>query len=232
MDGVVQPAFGVSVFHVERSLGSRVGDMNTDPILERYASMVEASPHNLMSRRGLEELRERHIPESVAFASLLPRDSRLLDVGSGGGLPGIVIAIVRPDLQVTLLEATEKKATFLRETVAELGLSVRVLHQRAEDARTAQAGCFDVVTARAVARLDRLLGWTMPFLQEGGLLYAIKGERWQEELDAAVEELAVWRAEVVVTPLDLAATAIPGQPLVVVLRRGQAMKMMTAEDQA
>ncbi len=198
--------------------------MTTSPQLEAYASLVEASPHNLMSRRGLAELRSRHIPEGVAFAALLPRDSSVLDIGSGGGLPGIVVAIVRPDLSVTLLEATEKKAVFLRETVATLGLPIKVMHQRAEDARTAVAGQFDVVTARAVARLDRLLGWTMPFLREGGLLYAIKGERWQEELDHAVAELATWRAEVVVTPLDLQATAIPDQPLVVVLRRGRDMK--------
>lgn len=199
---------------------ARVRGMDVDTRLERYATLVEGSPHNLMSRRGLEELRTRHIPESVAFAALLPSEAvDLLDVGSGGGLPGLVVAAVRPDIHVTLLDATTKKTDFLREAALDLGLDVRVVNQRAEEARRSLAKSFDVVTARAVAPLDRLLGWTMPFLRPGGLLYAIKGERWAEELESAVPELAVWRAEVVATPQDLTSED-PDQPMVVILRRG------------
>lgn len=195
--------------------------MNVSERLERYAALVETSPHNLMSRRGLAELRSRHVPESVAFAELLPQEPvDLLDVGSGGGLPGMVVAVVRPDIRVTLLDATTKKTDFLRETAAQLGVDVRVVNQRAEDARRSLARSFDVVTARAVAPMERLLGWTMPFLRPGGLLYAIKGERWQEEMEEAVPVLATWGAEVVATPPDLALGDDPHRPWVVILRRG------------
>ena len=195
---------------------------DTTALLERYAALVEASPHNLLSKRALEELRTRHVPECVAFAALLPKGpGHVLDVGSGGGLPGMVVAIMRPDLQVTLLDATTKKTTFLRDAATELGLDVHVVNGRAEELRATLGGRFDVVTARAVARLDKLLGWTMPFLREGGLCYAIKGERWSEELAEATSELAAWRAEVVATPTDLHTTSDDTAPLVVILRRGQ-----------
>lgn len=162
-------------------------------------SAVRASPHNLLSPRGLEELPHRHIPECLSLARRLPADEqrrRLLDVGSGGGFPGLVIAIARPDLDVTLLEATTKKARFLETTAASLGLPVAVLNDRAEELTSTLAGGFDLVTARAVAPLPRLLGWTLPFLRRDGALYAVKGERWAEELEEARPALASFRAEV------------------------------------
>lgn len=192
-------------------------------LLERFAAAVRASPHNLVSPGAREVLWERHVLESVAFSQLLPvsdRDSALLDVGSGGGFPGIVIAIMRPDLSVTLLDARQKKVTFLRHLVDDLHLSSDVLHGRAEElARQEQHRArYDLVTARAVAPMTRLLPWTIPFLAPGGLLYAIKGDRWREELEDAVAVLRRHRARVVVTPDD-PAPAVPNAPRTVIVAR-------------
>lgn len=121
----------------------------------------------------------------------LPAGARVLDVGSGGGVPGIPVAIARPDLRMTLLEATEKKAAFLRAVSGALGLSqVDVVTGRAEQLATTELrGRFDVVTARAVAAIDALLPWTAPFARAGGRLLLIKGERAPQELADAKREL-------------------------------------------
>jgi 16S rRNA (guanine527-N7)-methyltransferase len=177
-----------------------------DAVLTRFAELVASSPHNLVSRRAREELRTRHIPECVALATLLPTGTRrLLDVGSGGGFPGLVIAVVRPELDVHLLDSTAKKTSFLRDTADELELTNVTVHTgRAEElARGPLGGGFDVVTARAVAALDRLLAWTVPFLTPAGVLYAVKGERWREELERATDELRRTGARVLATPDDL-----------------------------
>jgi 16S rRNA (guanine527-N7)-methyltransferase len=191
--------------------------------LARYAELLRGSPHNLLSAQGLRELEDRHFPESVAFAEGLPRAERLLDVGSGGGLPGVVIAIVRPDVEVHLLDATGKKAAFLRHVAEELSLPMTVHHGRAEELSGGELkAAFGLVTARAVARLDKLAGWCAPFLRPSGTLHAIKGERWQEELDEAGPVLTRLGLGVLSTPV------VPGEdrgggrvdhPLVVVLVR-------------
>ncbi|MEX2504550.1 MAG: 16S rRNA (guanine(527)-N(7))-methyltransferase RsmG [Egicoccus sp.] len=177
--------------------------------LDRFAAAVEASPHNLVSSRARAELRTRHVPESVAFARLLPAGpTNVLDIGSGGGFPGLVVAVVRPDLRVDLLDSTRKKTEFLREVVQELGIDVRVHSGRAEDlGRGELQGAFDAVTARAVASLDRLVALAMPFLHRGGTLYAIKGERWAEEVDAAAAVLRRVGARVEATPQEPPAAA-------------------------
>lgn len=200
------------------------GGFGTDPgladVLRRYAVLLRESPHNLLSPRGLDELEARHFPESLAFGAGLPTGPRLLDVGSGGGLPGIVIAAARPDLEVHLLDATRKKTDFLSEAASTLGLSVAVHHGRAEElAGGPLARTFDLVTARAVAPLDRLVPWVVPFLKVGGQLHAIKGERWSEELAAAEPEVRRMGLAVRSTPDHGSADEGRGAPLVVVLER-------------
>ncbi len=186
--------------------------------LVRFAELLRASPHNLLSPRGLEELESRHFPEALDFATSLPAGPRLLDIGSGGGLPGLVIAIARPDLEVHLLEATGKKAHFLSEASADMDVPVTVHHGRAEELATgALAGGFDLVTARAVAPLDRLVPWSSPYLGPGGQLHAIKGERWGEELEVARPLLQRHGLRVLRTPTDDG----PDGPRVVVLERTQ-----------
>lgn len=214
-------------FHVEHPAPSRwlasqyALAMSLDDALSEYAAMLRASPHNLLSPAALRELESRHLPESVAFARLLPTETspqRVLDVGSGGGLPGIILALTRPDLHVELLEARQKKVAFLEMVVRELDLQVVVHRGRAEELRrTALANSFDLVTARAVAPMQRLVGWTVPFLTPGGLLYAVKGEQWREEVNAAKEALEGWDASVVATPDEL--PCLPQAPRSVIVRR-------------
>lgn len=193
--------------------------------LDRFASMVADSEHNLVSRRARGELTTRHVPECAAFAEMLPAGpARLLDLGAGGGLPGMVVAVTRPDLQVELLDATAKKTAFLAAAAADLGVDVVVHTGRAEElgSREPLTGAFDVVTARAVAALDRLIPLALPFLRPGGLLYAIKGERWREELETAAPVLARTGMSVVALPDDpqvVTSSRHGPAPMVVMLAR-------------
>lgn len=145
----------------------------------------------LLGPREKDRLWDRHILNSAALADLIPRGVRLVDVGSGAGLPGIPLAILRPDLEVTLLEPLLRRHTFLMETVAELGLQDRVLVERgrAEDSDEV----YDVVICRAVANLRKLLGWCTPLFYPDGRLIALKGESVQEEIDDAEKLLAASR---------------------------------------
>ena len=127
---------------------------------------------------------ERHVLNCAAMAPALPPDASVIDVGSGAGLPGIVVAIARPDLQVVLVEPLLRRATFLQEAVSHLGLSgVEVRRGRAEELHGTLTA--DVVTARAVAPLDRLAGWCLPLVRPGGSLLAMKGARAEQELESA-----------------------------------------------
>lgn len=139
----------------------------------------------LVGPREVSRLWERHLVNSSAVVPFLPEQGRIVDVGSGAGLPGVVIAAMRPQAEVVLLEPMERRTDWLTEVVEELGLSnARVLRGRAEE----QAGLLeaDAVTARAVAALEKLYGWTLPLLAVGGRLVALKGGRAQDEADAAV----------------------------------------------
>jgi 16S rRNA (guanine527-N7)-methyltransferase len=134
---------------------------------------------------------DRHLLNSAAIAPLVPDGARVVDVGSGAGLPGIPLALVRPDLTVTLLEPSARRVAFLLECVDRLGLdNVTVVRGRAEEGPVRrELGGADVVTARAVAPLDKLAGWCLPLLRTGGRLLALKGSTAAEEL-AAVQPLA------------------------------------------
>lgn len=178
---------------------------------------IRSSPHNLMSPRALDELETRHVPEALALARSLPAGpAEVIDVGTGGGIPGLVVAIARPDLSVTLVEATRKKAGFLRAAAERLGVDVSVVNARVEDSKDLH-GRFDLATARAVAPLERLVGWVLPVLRPGGLLLAVKGRRWREEVDAARGAIAAAGGAVVSVPGDDASTE--SGPLVVTIGR-------------
>ena len=151
---------------------------------------------NLTAVTSTDEAVEKHLLDSLTLLPVLAEIEgegegglRLLDVGSGGGLPGLVLAICRPDVRVTLLDSTEKKCGFLRHAAREIGLeNVEVLHARAEAAGQDKSNTrekFDIVTARAVGRLASLLEITVPFARVGGLCVLTKGQKAEEELAEA-----------------------------------------------
>ena len=155
-----------------------------------YARLLatDGVTRGLLGPREVPRLWERHLLNCAVVADLLGPGATVTDVGSGAGLPGIPLALARPDLDIELLEPLQRRAIFLEEVVAALGLDrVRVVRGRAEDA--VGAAGVDVVTARAVAPLSRLAGWCLPLLRPGGSLIALKGAQAMAELDAAADDL-------------------------------------------
>ncbi|MFJ9946370.1 16S rRNA (guanine(527)-N(7))-methyltransferase RsmG [Kitasatospora sp. NPDC091207] len=149
----------------------------------RYTELLATAgvQRGLIGPREVPRLWDRHVLNCAVLAELLPPGSTLCDVGSGAGLPGIPVALARPDVSVTLLEPLLRRTTFLEEVVRELGLeNVTVLRGRAEEMVGKLA--VDVVTARAVAPLDRLAGWGMPLLRPHGQMLALKGDSAEQEL--------------------------------------------------
>lgn len=154
------------------------------PQAERYAELLATAgvERGLIGPREVPRLWERHILNSLAPVVRVPQHATVADVGTGAGLPGLVWAIARPDLRVTLIEPLLRRTTFLEEVTAELGLeNVTVVRARAEQVDDR----FDVVTARAVANLEKLARWCMPLVGPGGVLMALKGRTAAEEVDAA-----------------------------------------------
>ena len=149
----------------------------------------------------------QHVGDALTLLPHLPLgELRLADVGSGGGVPGVPLAIARPDARVMLVESTKKKAAFLKSAAAELGLSnVSVSEWRAEDVgRSNSRETFDVAVARAVATLDWLAEWCLPLVKPGGKLLAMKGARAAEEVPAAAKAIKMLSGgEPVVHPVQL-----------------------------
>lgn len=173
-----------------------------DAQLDLLAARIAASPHNLVARGERASVRQRHIAECLALAPLL--DARpgqaWVDVGTGGGLPGLVLAIVCPQTRWTLVDATRKKADAVQGFADELALSnVEVVHGRAEtlahDAQYREA--FDGAVSRAVAPLATLVELCRGFVRPGGVIAAIKGPRWAEEVASAETALSVLGLRVV-----------------------------------
>jgi 16S rRNA (guanine527-N7)-methyltransferase len=154
--------------------------------LHRYADLLATVgiERGLVGPREQDRIWDRHVLNSAAMTPLLPRAGSVLDVGSGAGLPGVPLALARPDLSFVLLEPLLRRATFLQEVVAELGLTnVRVRRARAEEVAGDERA--DAVVSRAVAPLPKLLGWCLPLTAPGGTVLAMKGDRGADELAAA-----------------------------------------------
>ncbi|MBK8463547.1 MAG: 16S rRNA (guanine(527)-N(7))-methyltransferase RsmG [Nigerium sp.] len=187
------------------------------PEAERYAAILASRgvEWGLIGPREVDRLWHRHVLNSVAAASAIPQGVRLVDVGSGAGLPGIPLALARPDLIVTLLEPLLRRATFLEGVVSELELGdrVRVVRGRAmgPDARDAMAHheTYDAVTSRAVAPLPRLLGWSAPLLARSGVIVALKGASAPSEVADAAAELKRHRLTAEVEPVTVYPGAEP-----------------------
>ena len=173
----------------------------TLPLIERYAGLLatDGTVRGLIGPREVPRLWERHLVNCALVADLIGPGDSVCDIGSGAGLPGIPMALARPDLRVTLVEPLLRRTTFLEEVVADLGLeNVEVVRGRAEELHGART--FDVVTSRAVAPLPKLLRWSVPLARAGGLVLAMKGSSAAEEVSGAAKELrrlGVVRADVV-----------------------------------
>ena len=181
-------------------------------LLERYAGLLatEGVVRGLIGPREVPRLWDRHLLNCALVGPLMPEAATVADLGSGAGLPGLVLAIARPDLTVTLIEPMARRVVFLEEACAELGLdSVEVVRGRAEECRVH----FDVVTARALAALPKLLGWGMPLVAERGQLLAMKGSSAVAEIAEASAELDRWRARA-----EVVTSSVPGSSVTTVVR--------------
>jgi 16S rRNA (guanine527-N7)-methyltransferase len=200
-------------------------------LFERYYRLLKSATSriSLTAVTGYEAMQQRHFLESLALLPALRqvdllaarRQERVLDLGAGAGLPGLPLKIAAPDLSLTLLEATARKAAFLREVVSELALEqVEVLTGRAEEvARQAdRRQTYELVVARAVAPLPTLLELALPFLRIGGVLAAPKGSRAPQEVSRSERALGLLGGKL----LSVASLTIPGashRPWLVLVRK-------------
>ena len=190
------------VLEEARAFGLDLSGTPGEQLASYLAHLLETNrAFNLTSITDLDEAWTKHVLDSLTLApelATLPAGARVVDVGSGGGLPAIPLAIVRPDLAFTLLEATAKKARFLADTAARLGLgNVIVASERAESfGQGPGRATFDVATSRALSRLPVLLELTLPLLKVGGTSVAIKGEQAELEVDEARRALTLLHGEV------------------------------------
>lgn len=165
------------------------------PLARRYAEHLAttAVERGLVGPREASRVWERHVLNCAVVGELVETGARVVDIGSGAGLPGIPLALARPDLRIVLVEPLARRVEWLAEVLGELDLDVAVERGRAEETvvRRRWEGA-DVVTARAVAPLARLAGWALPLLRPGGRLLALKGASAAEEV--ARDATAVRRA--------------------------------------
>ena len=151
----------------------------------RYAEILAGAgvERGLLGPREVDRLWDRHLLNCAVVGELVGSGERVADIGSGAGLPGIPLALARPDSEVALIEPLLRRSDFLRETIDELGISCAVVRGRAEDRSVREeVGAADVVVSRAVASLDKLSKWSAPLLRPGGRMLAIKGERADDEV--------------------------------------------------
>lgn len=164
----------------------RVFRLDRLPLARRYAELLSTAgvERGLIGPREAPRLWDRHLLNCAVLGEVIPEDATVVDIGSGAGLPGVVLAIARPDLSLTLVEPLLRRTTFLTEVVDELGLdNVEVVRGRAEMLHGGRS--FDVVTSRAVAPLARLLEWSMPLVSPTGTLVAMKGSSVDQEITDA-----------------------------------------------
>jgi 16S rRNA (guanine527-N7)-methyltransferase len=159
-------------------------------LISRYVDLLSTTgvEWGLIGPREVDRLWERHILNCAALNDLIPTGASVADVGSGAGLPGIPLALLRPDLQVSLIEPLLRRSNFLTQAVDDLGITdrVTVLRCRAEDHR----GRYDAVTSRALAPLGRLVDWCAPLRAADGVILALKGSSAADEVQQATQTLS------------------------------------------
>lgn len=169
-------------------------------LMERYVGHLcdTGVSHGLVGPREIPRMWERHVLNCAVVHPGIEKNARIADIGAGAGLPGLVLAIARPDLDVTLIEPLLRRTVWLENTIEDLGLeNVQVIRGRAEEEWGKSS--YDVVTSRAVARIGELARWSLPLLNRDGTMFVLKGSRAQEELDedaVILNKLRVTSAEV------------------------------------
>ncbi|APE37874.1 16S rRNA (guanine(527)-N(7))-methyltransferase RsmG [Nocardia mangyaensis] len=191
------------MFHVERELGALSAELEPPAaaarlfgerldLARRYCAALATAgvERGLIGPREVPRLWERHILNCAVIGELIDEGTTVVDIGSGAGLPGIPLAIARPDLRITLVEPLLRRTVFLSEFIEAAGLDVTVVRGRAEQSGVIkEAGGADVVTSRAVAPLAKLAHWSLPLLRDHGRMLALKGTSAAEELERDGAEL-------------------------------------------
>lgn len=194
------------------------------PAMEHYVAILATRgvDHGLVGPREVPRLWDRHILNCVVIADLIAPDATVADVGSGAGLPGLVLAVARPDLRLHLIEPLQRRVTWLEGAVAELGLQNVTIHRGKAQAFWGEVEA-DVVTSRAVARTGELVDWCLPLVRPGGEIMAIKGA-------SAASEIAQDEAQLVTAGMESVAVEVVGEgrldvPTTVVRVRGTAREL-------
>jgi len=148
---------------------------------------------NLFSRAGSAELVRNHLVSSFLYVQairgfLKDSPSQIIDLGSGGGFPGIVLSMMLEEAALTLVDATRKKTIFLKRVVRDLGLSVRIQNLRVEELRLPAADLFPFGVARAFANIRDLITYAKPIMRKGGVFFSLKGEDFEQELDPEIQK--------------------------------------------
>ena len=181
------------------------GDRQDLAVAYHESLATDATTRGFIGPREKPRLWDRHIYNCAVIGEAIPEGARVIDIGSGAGLPGIPLAIARPDLQVTLLEPLLKRSNYLAEITEKLGLdNVTVIRDRAEN--LGKDAKFDVVTSRAVAPLAKLARWSLPLCKPGGMMLAMKGASASEEIErdkSAIKRAQGERAEIITVGAEL-----------------------------
>ena len=157
--------------------------------MDKFQEMVLTAPMNLTAITSDEDFAVKHFIDSLTLLPWLDKlddKASIVDIGTGAGFPGVPLKIARPSRDITLLDSLLKRILFLRGALGALGFSdTQCIHARAEEYTKKNGGCFDLVIARAVARLDKLAGYALPLVKPGGIFIAMKGPNTHEEINDA-----------------------------------------------
>ena len=171
------------------------GEAKTDKLISYLDMVLDRNQHiNLTAVTDRDEAILKHIADSLTVCKLSEYNNAntIIDVGTGAGFPGALLAITHPDKNATLMDATLKRLKVIDEFAGQLGISnITTLHARAEEInrKPEYAGQYDICVSRAVANLTTLCGWCLPFVKKGGYFISYKGENYQEEVDGAAQAL-------------------------------------------
>lgn len=186
-------------------------------LARRYVSLLatDGIERGLIGPREADRLWTRHVLNCAVIGEAVPASARVVDIGSGAGLPGVCLALARPDVSVDLVEPLLRRTTFLTEVVDELGLArCRVVRGRAEEVAGAVGGA-DVLTARAVAPLAKLARWGAPLIRIGGTMMVMKGASAEEEV--ARDRAAVLRAGIADVAVRSVGSGVVDPPTTLVI---------------